>query len=262
MAALFPEFYSLWLSERLPGQVRERLANCGACTMVRPEGLTRDPGPFDPHLKCCTYFPFIPNFSLGALLIADTDGSSRLRMRTAAEQGILLPLGLFASPERERLVKEAGADGFGRRPELLCPFFDSASLGCSIWRHRPGTCATYFCKSERGADGLEFWSDVESYLNQFEWTLANAVLWRLGFTDDDIARCEAVLLTEEPGPERDWLIRSAWAEWHGREDEFFRLCAERARAVTADELPELLGDDVLALEDSLRRRSESDHKKE
>lgn len=250
---LFPQSYTHWLSARLPGEVSESLATCDSCAMVAPSGLTRDPGPFKAHLKCCTYFPFVPNFGLGAML-EEHGELARARIRAAAQKGLLLPLGLFASPEQEQLVRKAGKKGFGKREDMLCPFYDKTAMGCSMWKQRPGVCATYFCKSEREEEGLEFWSDVESYLNHFEWTLANATTWRLGFTEDDAENCEAVMLTEEPGPERDWLVRAAWAEWAGREEEFFKLCAQRAREITQEELSELLGDDCLQLEKSLRDR--------
>lgn len=255
---LFPDVYSPWLKSRLPGLIEEPLATCSSCAMVKPEGLTRDPGPFDPGLKCCTYFPFIPNFALGALL-KEGGEEARLRLRVAMSQGVLLPLGLFASPEREALAKEAGVEGFGRRADLLCPFFDSAASGCSIWRHRPGVCTTYFCKSARGESGFEFWNDVETYLNLFEWTLANEVLWRLGFTEDDLEICEGVMLTDapdaDPGGEREWMVRSAWAEWSGQEESFLLNCYERALQVSPNELTELLGDETIELEKSLRTGS-------
>ena len=250
---LFPESYSPWLADRLPGRVTETLATCNACAMA-PENnvrlqITRDAGPFSSSLKCCTYFPFVPNFGLGAML-RDFGSIARTRLAAASSKGLLLPQGLFASPEREA----AGLEGFGRDPSLLCPFFDSAALGCSVWRNRPGVCTTYFCASDRGTAGLEFWSDVESYLNHFEWTLANESLYRLGFTDDDLELAQHAMLTEEPGAERDFLVSRAWVEWADRREDLLVACADRAASVTAAELSELLGDECMALEDSLRSR--------
>lgn len=256
---LFPESYSPWLASRLPGLVTETIATCDRCAMAPenggPRGLTRDPGPFSSSLKCCTYFPFVPNFGLGGML-RNHGAVARTRLASAGASGLLMPLGLFASPEREALAASVGPEGFGRVPELLCPFFDSASLGCSVWRNRPGVCTTYFCSSDRGAIGLEFWSDVESYLNHFEWTLANEVLYRLGFTDDDLEMSNHAMLTEEPGPERDFLVSRAWAEWSDldRREELLLACADRALEVTPAELSSLLGDECLELEESLRAR--------
>jgi hypothetical protein len=253
---LFPESYAPWLAHRLPGHVIETLATCDRCAMAPENGarlkITRDPGPFDAKLKCCTYFPFVPNFGLGAML-RTSSGSygavARTRIATASAAGLLLPQGLFASPEREALA--AGGE-FGRDPQLLCPFFDSFSLGCSVWRNRPGVCTTYFCTSDRGLDGLEFWSHVESYLNHFEWTLANEVLFRLGFTNDDLDLAQHAMLTDEPGPERSYLISRAWMEWSDRREDLLLACADQAALVSSDDLDKLLGDEALELEETLR----------
>lgn len=236
----------------------ETIATCDSCAMVNPKGLTRDPGPFDGTLKCCTYFPFVPNFGLGGMLTDANSGGvpgTKVRIQTAAQKGLLLPLGLFASPEHEQRTKALGTKAFGRKRELLCPFFDTVAQGCSVWRNRPGVCATYFCSSDRGAEGLELWSDVETYLNQFEWTVANEVVWRLGFTEDETQFCEAVMLTEGPGEERDYLVRRAWAEWADKQEEFLIECSRRAAQITPSELSELLGDDLLELEESIRERT-------
>ena len=251
---LFPEAYSPWLAVRLPGAMIETIATCDNCAMVNPKGLTRDPGPFDGTLKCCTYFPFVPNFGLGAMLASGSE-NARVRLNAASQKGLLLPLGLFASPEQEARAKQLGTNAFGQKRELLCPFFDTVAMGCSVWKNRPGVCATYFCSSDRGAEGLEIWGDVETYLNQFEWTMANAVAWRMGFTEDETQFCEAVMLTEEPGAERDYLVGRAWAEWSGKREEFLIECAKHAADITHAELNELMGDELLELEESIRTRT-------
>jgi Fe-S-cluster containining protein len=186
----------------------------------------------------------------------------RTRINVAEANGLLLPLGLFASPEHESKIAAAGSEGFGKRPELLCPFFDTFSRGCSIWNFRPGVCTTYFCKSERGENGLAFWADLESYLNHFEWTLANAVLWQLGLTEDDTELCEAAMLTDSAGDERDILLRAAWAGWADRKETFFIESWRCALQMNGDELSSLLGDEALVMEKSLLSRSQRDAESE
>ncbi|MES3037079.1 MAG: hypothetical protein V4736_04155 [Bdellovibrionota bacterium] len=214
---LFPPVYSHWLETRLNGTVTESLATCDNCAMVTPSGLTRDPGPFKNHLKCCTYFPFIPNFGLGAMINAKS-AEATLRLRTAQQQGILLPLGLHTTPERQLQIESFGTEGFGKHDELICPFFDKQSFGCSVWQFRPGVCTTYFCKSDRGFEGLDFWGEVESYLNNFEWTLAKEVYFRLGFTEDDFEMCKATMSIEEPGEEREHFLNASWGKWISKKD--------------------------------------------
>lgn len=180
--------------------------------------------------------------------------TARVRLTSAAQQGILLPYGLFAAPEWEKRAKKSGSKGFGRRADLLCPFFDSTHQGCSVWTSRPGVCTTYFCKSERDEEGLEFWADVEAYLNHFEWAMASEILERLDFDPNFREVCEGVMLTEEPGGERDFLVQSAWGSWATRKEEFFALCLTEAEKISSDQLSHLLDPDGLALEESLRER--------
>lgn len=250
---VFPKSYAPWLAARFQKQVRESLATCASCAMVQPQGLTRDPGPFVAHLKCCTYFPFVPNFSLGSML-QENPGVATLRLKVAAKQGLLLPTGLHASSERQQLATDLAPHGFGRKSELLCPFFDTQSLSCSVWSQRPGVCTSYFCKSDRGADGLKFWSDMEDYLNHFEWVLANEVFRRLGLGEDDREMCKAALSIEEAGEERDYFVRAAWSQWFDRQNEFYLEAQRCAQHITPPDLDALLGSAFLAKEDSLRQR--------
>jgi Fe-S-cluster containining protein len=152
--------------------------------------VTRDPGPFSPDLKCCTYFPFLPNFSIGAIFQGGS-GAQKLRLAGAMAEGFVSPLGLFPSAARRRREQDLAAEGFGRTKELLCPFFDPASRGCGIWEYRPGVCQSYFCVSEQGAAGLQAWRRNEERLNGFEWSLAHEVLWECGYTMPEVQRMEA-----------------------------------------------------------------------
>lgn len=221
---------------------------------LRPQGPTRDPGPFLPHLKCCTYFPFVPNFGLGAMLLDDSP-ALRVRLKTAEAQGVLLPMGLSASSERQVLSESFGLQGFGQQSELLCPFFDTAKLGCSVWQKRPGVCTTYFCKSDDGQPGLEMWKGVETYLNEFEWKLAGAVFERLGFTEDDMEMCKATMSIDEAGEEREYFARAAWRDWFDRKEELFVKSHETALTFGASEIDALLGQVTLELEADLRLKS-------
>jgi Fe-S-cluster containining protein len=248
---LFPPDYAPWLASRLGGTLKETLATCDQCAMVKPSGLTRDAGPFAADLKCCTYFPFVPNFSLGSMLNEDS-AAIRLRIETASQQGLLLPVGLYATPERQTAMEKRSRD-FGRKRELICPFFDTQSLGCSVWKQRPGVCTTYFCKSDKAESGLEFWSDLEDYLNHFEWTLAVEIFSRMGLGEIEMEMCESIMATEANDPERAILMRGSWGPWWNRKDEFYKLSLGKALAISPSELNEILGEESLELEQTLRQ---------
>lgn len=251
---LYPPSYSIWLQDRLQLRVHETLATCDHCAMVKPQGLTRHPGPFKNDLKCCTYFPFVPNFSVGGMML-EKDASIELRLRTAEAQGLLLPLGLFATPERKILMAENSFGGFGQKPELLCPFFDSTTLGCSTWKQRPGVCTTYFCKSNQGQEGLNFWSQVEEYLNHFEWSFAQRIFTQLGLGENEMDMCKAVMTTEEFTEERSYFIQAAWGHWQNKKNDFFIAAHELAQTFTNAQIDEVLGTDFLKLEAQLRNKN-------
>lgn len=250
-SALFPPIYQRWLSEKLAGQVRESKATCDRCAMVKPEGLTRDQGPFQDNLKCCTYFPFLPNLSVGALL-EQNSSAFRLRFEQAKAQGLLLPVGLYPTPERQRLMEER-RDEFGQRADMLCPFFDARTSGCSIWFHRPAVCTTYFCKSDYDEVGFEFWADVEDDLNHFEWVMATELFGRLGLAEEEMQACRDLMSTR-PGLERDQLVEKSWGVWRGREEEFYLQAWNESHKISAHEVDEMMGEESLELEETLRAR--------
>lgn len=251
-SALYPPIYQRWLSEKLKGTVLETKATCDNCAMVKPEGLTRDIGPFRDDLKCCTYFPFIPNFSLGAMLEADA-AAFHVRFEVAKKQGMLLPVGLYPTPERQNEMEEH-REQFGQRYDMLCPFFDNSKKGCSIWFHRPAVCTTYFCKSDRDETGFEFWADVEDDLNHFEWVMATELFARLGLDEAEMQACRDLMQTSA-GTERENLIKIAWGSWLGREQEFFLAAWKEAQKISADEATELMGEESSDLENSIRQRA-------
>lgn len=248
MSPIYPPLYEHWLRPRLHVVRAEKLATCDDCAMVNPVGVTRDPGPFRADLKCCTYFPYVPNFGLGAMLQTDAAGA-RVRFAAAKAQGLFLPTGLHAAAEREVLQSEAGYDAFGKDERLLCPFHDRQRSRCGVWLNRPGVCATYFCKTEAG---FPYWQDVEAYLNHFEWGLANWTTERMGVDEERIEMCKAALSIEESGEERDYFLRAAWGADFGQEESFFRRALETARGISDEELAALIGDRGTELELRIR----------
>jgi Fe-S-cluster containining protein len=240
---IYPQGYSHWLAKRLPALRTETLATCENCAMVRPAGLTRDPSPFLNHLKCCTYFPFLPNFSLGSL--SETD------LAKPEPRGVFLPVGLYpAMPEQNR-IRSFGRDGFGRKSELLCPFFDVAGNQCSIWDSRPGVCTSYFCKSDQGQKGLDFWKSVESYLNHFEWQLASKVIAKMDLDENVLSYCQAALSPDTEEDERDIFIALAWGNWASKKKEFYQETRRLALQVSSEEITGLLEPEFLSLEQKI-----------
>lgn len=242
---LYPQGYDHWLADRLTTHIQEFAATCNNCAMVKPEGITRDQGPFLNHLKCCTYFPFIPNFSLGSLTTTD--------LNKVCERGLFLPIGLYPSTIEQEKIKTIGYDGFGKNEKLLCPFFDKQQNQCSIWSSRPGVCTSYFCKSDRGQKGLDFWKNVESYLNHFEWQLAKAIIEKMDLDENTLSYCQAALSTDTDSDERPFFIDAAWGTWIDKQHEFYQKARQIAFNFSTNDLDHILETDYLNLEKQINK---------
>ncbi|HVK60576.1 MAG TPA: hypothetical protein VM432_03450 [Bdellovibrionales bacterium] len=233
-------FYARWFGPFFPEAPKEPLATCSNCAMVgcRSE-KSRDPGPFSPDLKCCTYFPYLPNFSIAELLAKKSSTALSL-LKSAPQDGVLVPLGLF--PIGDRRFRQAESDDFGRDPRLACPFLSEGS--CQIWEQRPTVCASYHCFSVQAEKGLEYWWTNEQLGNQLEWVLAHEILWRIGFTDDDT---NAMIEAAQDGEG----IEETWGEWRNRKAELFAKMREVALTITPDEIADLAGQEGAEMKERL-----------
>lgn len=240
---IFPESYSFWLGNRLPGKISETLVDCQNCSMVQPQGITRDPGPFLANLKCCTYFPYLPNFTIGKL-------SSEI-FSIASNKGILLPVGLYPGIEYQRHSLQQSSTDFGKNKDLLCPFFKDNQ--CSIWQFRPGVCTSYFCKSNKGKQGLQLWSDIENYLNHFEWTLATEVMRRMNLEENELAYCHSAIDPDTEDEERKYFIENAWGKWSTKKMDFYSEALKIAMQVQPKDLDTLLDEEFIVFEKALSK---------
>jgi Fe-S-cluster containining protein len=229
------------MEQLLPAAIpAESKATCQDCAMCAPPGAAPDPAVlfFHPDLKCCTYTPILWNFLVGRILLdpdpAITTGRASVERRISAGIAVT-PLSLALPPAHAALY-EAGDAAFGRSRALLCPHFDAQEGGrCGIWRHRDSTCATYFCKHDRGAAGQQFWRAIQVLLSAVERALARHAVLELdlgaaaldelfpqrtqGAVDRSISAAE---LDGVPDPAR---ARRLWGRWAGMELEFYRSAA-------------------------------------
>ena len=235
----------------------ERRATCHSCVMcVGPSGeIPAAAYTFDPRVKCCSFTPLLPNFLVGRILSDDDPGIAIGRAaleRRIREKVAVSPLHVGRAPDNEILHKNAVA-AHGRGLALKCPYFVDADGSCGIWRHRNGVCATWFCKHERGAVGREFWSAVRELITAIEQALAR---WCLVELEVDASRLPTPQVRPgEPdaGPldvmsldgQADLqLYTYQWGAWAGREEEFYRLCAQKVSDLGWEGVRRVAGPDV------------------
>jgi hypothetical protein len=120
--------------------------------------------------------------------------------------------------------------------ELRCPHYVDEDGGlCGIWQHRNSTCATWFCKHDRGSVGHTFWRSTQSWLASIEDALARHAVLALDVGDE----AEALLFRRRARPADGEALDAravdgrppaqyarAWGRWMGREEAFYLAAAE------------------------------------
>jgi hypothetical protein len=251
------------LGASIPG---EAPSTCHDCAMCAPaSGPIGNNFYYSPTTKCCTYLPRMWNFLSGRVLNDDTPEAARGRATLEAriDAGLAVtPLGLEQTPLFAHLYSKARSS-FGRVEALRCPhYIDEAGGLCGVWRHRESTCATWFCKHERGGVGERFFEALHWLLVVAETALARWAVLQL-----DVGReAEAMLLPlplklDAPmGPgDFDGVAdrehqRRLWGTWAGREREFYRAAARLVGALAWSDVRAIAGPELQLHERAVGRQ--------
>ena len=248
------------MRECLLGDIpNEPKATCQDCAMCRAEGqkpAPNDPVFYDPRSKCCTYMPILWNFLVGALLDDDSPeaapGRRTVEARIAAGIAVT-PLAMDRPPAYGVLYGHI-PNAFGRAQSMRCPHYIEEGGLCGVWRARESTCATWFCKHERGAVGKRFWQQLHRLLAVTERQVASWCVLQLDVGVDALA---AVFPFPPPAagpvtgedfdgrttPERRQLV---WGQWAGREQAFYREAGRLAGALSWTDVLALGGSELQA----------------
>jgi hypothetical protein len=230
LEAQLPTLYAPWLRTIVDGPIpAETQATCDHCAMLPSGGSSSDALYFHPDTKCCAFQPNLPNFLAGRIL-SEAD-PSMIAGRTAVETRVarrvaIKPSGVTAGAVFS-LLYGATPQVFGRAPALRCHYLTSEG-NCGVWKHRPGVCATWFCKYVRGGTGSAFWKLADKLLREVERDLAHWCMAQFKIGLGEVAE-----VTQEPSPhvselegEIDWThYRRLWGNWVGREIEFYLASA-------------------------------------
>lgn len=258
MTIVLPRVLQRWMPVLGLGELpSEPRASCERCVMCSEDDWTaRFPRVrFDASVRCCTYTPGLYNFQVGAMLArpatVTAHGLRSVRDRIESAQG--WPIGLVPPEgwdERYAAAREAG--GFGRDRSLRCPHHTDDG-GCGIWGQRNATCATWFCRHERGMLGLGMWSATRHTLAALELALARTALERVypegleGSWDDWAGDREALYVATFEVASKLELheLRAGEREVLEREAEVARAARGAHDRVVLPEAPELVGVDVM-----------------
>jgi hypothetical protein len=224
-------------------KIEETRATCDNCAMCN-QGDAASPVAmeyFRPDTKCCTYFPQLPNYLVGAILSDPSpdseEGKRRIREQIRGRMGATPHY--LSRPRKMSLILQNYSAGFGRAQSLRCPYFDleNPEKSCTIWRHRETICMTYYCKYVGGQRGFDFWVSFKNYLGYVQRKLvkvaANAVDENV--VEPKFSGSELTLEDIEDLPPKDTDYARWWGTWVGREEEFYVKCHEWLKSTTAEE---------------------------
>lgn len=279
-----PPLYARWIEQSLghalPSENRATCDDCAMCgNAAERDGTTPDLR-FNPTSKCCTFYPDLPNFLVGALLADPTPGltAKPIVAQFIRERVGATPFGLQQTPAfvaRYNENKSRGVDSsyFGHAEDMICPYFNVATGGqCGLWLHRNAVCSTWFCKHRDGALGMRFWDAAALLLKGVEYSLTSWCVVTL--IDDGVVLQE---LFDASGAPRDVgnrrlrgcvdeqgqlapdLSRRIWGKFYEREIEFYEQCHSMVAGLHWNDVLEKGGPRLRYLEKRMKELLPSRH---
>lgn len=197
---------------------KERFSTCMNCPKANHAGFLKD-------YKCCTYFPRVPNYSVG---LAYKRTATHV-WRDLFKKRLILPEGLVVTPQmwKDYLVK-VGEEQFGKTRDVLCWFLDPKQGACGIYTYRNGVCSTFFCLHDHGQKSEGFWDELQTLASQVELALSQWVMQELGLDVesyfnrlDKHARRIKQLHDDKQGGWPEDVYADLWGAYYGKEWRFF-----------------------------------------
>lgn len=223
-------------------KIEETRATCDHCAMCSP-GDSASPVAmeyFRPDTKCCTYFPQLPNYLVGAILADPSpdaeEGKRRIREQIRRRMGTTPHY--LGRPRKLSLILQNYSAGFGRAESLRCPYFDleNPEKSCTIWQHRETICMTYYCKYVGGQRGYDFWVAFKNYLGFVQRKLVKVAASAVDDTvvEPKFSGTELTLEDIEDLPPKDRDYAHWWGKWASREEDFYLKCHAWLEGITSE----------------------------
>ncbi len=217
-------------------ETRATCENCAMCDHGQASPVAMEF--FNSETKCCTFWPILPNYLVGAILADPSPemAEGKRRLEAIIDKRVGVTSLHVARPRKMSLLMGGYSEVFGRARSMRCPFYDDANPAgtCSIWRHREVICMTYYCKYEGGVRGYEYWTALKDYLSHVQRTLAHNAARSVDSNVIEPKFKNGTLTLEDmedlPPKESDYA--AWWGPWVGREREFYLKCHEWVQNVS------------------------------
>lgn len=252
-----PVYKNILPTSILDMDVTETKATCDSCLM------SKSPVPaakrYQENLKCCTFYPFLPNYAVGAILSEPNLKKGREVVENIIrDRRYSLPIGLVPPLPYQMEFRKRKPGDFGNIKEWLCPYFNKSENQCSIWNYRGAVCTSFYCKSSYGRAGKSLWAGVSDYLTYVEMALMEETLIRLDFSPRQIGHCLMYVNREKASKAelKMWSLpeetaRLHWRDYYKDQLGFFIKCYELAKGFDKKAFKEMMGEQGEKLESAL-----------
>lgn len=237
----FPK--ALWNSD-----VQETKATCHQCIQA--------PHKYSNDLKCCTFWPFIPNYVVGQILLSAEEkyrSAQALVRKHIQKQYWVLPMGLVAPPTYQVNFNKDKSKVFGRDEDFLCPYFSKQTNNCGLWLYRGSVCTSFFCESSYGKEGQEFWQKFENYYSYLEMGVSQEILAYKDFSPRDVnTQLDYFMVQKKIQLPKD-KYKKMWKHFYGKEVDFYIEAARFAEEMPKSQIKEVLGETGLEIRNELEK---------
>jgi Fe-S-cluster containining protein len=255
---ILPSIYENVFSDKLLKiQQVETKANCESCSMS--PGRTRTKITYHENLKCCTFYPFQPNYLVGAILKdSENNLGAEVIRENIRQRKFVLPIGALATLKYQHAFQQRAEGDFGNREDWLCPYYNKQANNCNIWQHRGAVCSTFYCKSNSGAAGKRFWHHVSQFLTYAEMALLEDCLIHLDFSPRQISdqldflnrmefsKAEAKMQSLPEAP-----LKKLWNGYYDEQESFFIKCHDWIENLSRKDFKIAIGEQGLQLEENV-----------
>src|SRR5581483_3758991 len=259
LEAQLPPLYARWLKDILPSPIpAEQHATCSDCAMCAStrSRATYNERVFKPDVKCCSFYPSLPNFLVGSILRDGALEQSMATIEARLNAGVgVTPLGIEIPDDYGLIYNQNRSTLFGRSKRMRCPHYINDTGQCGIYQQRNAVCSTFQCKYMRGAAGQRFWKRLLALLTSVEHGLSKWCLARVGIELDVVERlldrrktkkeAQAKISAEEMDLDvGEHYRRSLWgSDWFGRERHFYITASDAVERLSWPEVLAICGID-------------------
>ncbi len=215
----------------------ETKATCHQCIQA--------PKKYDHDLKCCTFWPFIPNYVVGQILLSTEEKykEAKALIQSHIEQRRWnLPIGLVAPADYQVDFKKNKKKIFGRDESFLCPYYSRKNNNCSLWLYRGSVCTSFFCESSYGKSGSQFWHQFENYFSYLEMGMSQEVLAYKDYSPRDVNEQLEFLMAEKKIKLGLPKYKKIWKHFYGNEQDFYIQSARFVNQMPDTQVAEILGE--------------------